>query len=67
MGLSRAVSRYESTIENTIQERILTLQNSKRALAIAILGEGRTKNLKLSLEVLMVCSGLEERTTKTCT
>ncbi|KAH9974278.1 SNF2 family N-terminal domain-containing protein [Lactifluus volemus] len=41
------------TIEKTVEERILALQNSKRALTAAALSGDRLKNLKLGLEDLM--------------
>lgn len=41
------VSTYKLTIENTVEERILTLEDSKRALATAALGGDKIKNLKL--------------------
>jgi len=52
-GQTRDVNIYKLTIENTVEERILTLQNGKRALATAALGGDRIKNLKLGLEDLM--------------
>lgn len=53
LGQTRDVNIYKLTIENTVEERILTLQNSKRALTTAALGGDRIKNLKLGLEDLM--------------
>jgi SNF2 family DNA or RNA helicase len=44
---------YKLTIEKTVEERILALQNSKRALTAAALSGDRLKNLKLGLEDLM--------------
>lgn len=41
------VSTYKLTIENTVEERILTLEDSKRALATAALGGDKIENLKL--------------------
>ena len=35
-GQTRDVNIYKLTIENTVEERILTLQNSKRALAVRL-------------------------------
>jgi SNF2 family DNA or RNA helicase len=52
-GQTRDVNIYKLTIENTVEERILTLQESKRALATAALGGDKIKNLKLGLEDLM--------------
>jgi SNF2 family DNA or RNA helicase len=53
LGQTRDVNIYKLTIENTVEERILALQNSKRALATAALSGDRLKNLKLGLEDLM--------------
>ena len=53
LGQTRDVNIYKLTIENTVEERILALQNSKRALAAAALSGDRLKNLKLGLEDLM--------------
>jgi SNF2 family DNA or RNA helicase len=53
LGQTRDVNIYKLTIENTVEERILTLQENKRALATAALGGDRIKNLKLGLEDLM--------------
>lgn len=52
-GQTRDVNIYKLTIENTVEERILTLQNNKRALATAALSGDKVKNLKLGLEDLM--------------
>ena len=46
LGQTRDVNIYKLTIENTVEERTLTLQNSKCALATAALGGDRIKNLK---------------------
>ncbi|KAI9513461.1 SNF2 family N-terminal domain-containing protein [Russula earlei] len=54
LGQTRDVNIYKLTIENTVEERILALQNSKRALATAALSGDRIKNLKLGLEDLMM-------------
>jgi len=53
LGQTRDVNRYRLTIENTVEERILALQNSKRAFTAAALSGDRLKNLKLGLEDLM--------------
>ena len=53
-GQTRDVNIYKLTIENTVEERILTLQNSKRALATAALSGDRIKNLKLGLDDLVM-------------
>ena len=53
MGQTRDVHIYKLTIENTVEERILALQEGKRALAAAALSGDRIKNLKLGLEDLM--------------
>jgi SNF2 family DNA or RNA helicase len=53
LGQTRDVNIYKLTIENTVEERILALQENKRALATAALGGDRIKNLKLGLDDLM--------------
>jgi len=53
LGQTRDVNIYKLTIENTVEARILALQENKRALATAALGGDRIKNLKLGLEDLM--------------
>ena len=53
LGQTRDVNIYKLTIEGTVEERILALQESKRALATAALGGDKIKNLKLGLDDLM--------------
>lgn len=53
LGQTRDVHIYKLTIENTVEQRILALQDGKRALAAAALSGDRIKNLKLGLEDLM--------------
>jgi len=53
LGQTRDVHIYKLTIENTVEQRILTLQEGKRALATAALSGDRIKNLKLGLDDLM--------------
>ena len=53
LGQTRDVHIYKLTIENTVEQRILSLQDGKRALAAAALSGDRIKNLKLGLEDLM--------------
>ena len=53
LGQTRDVHIYKLTIENTVEQRILALQDGKRALATAALSGDRIKNLKLGLEDLM--------------
>jgi SNF2 family DNA or RNA helicase len=53
LGQTRDVNIYKLTIENTVEQRILTLQESKRALATATLGGDKINKLKLDLEDLM--------------
>ena len=53
LGQTRDVNIYKLTVEKTVEERILALQESKRALATAALGGDKFKNLKLGLEDLM--------------
>ncbi|KAI0058318.1 hypothetical protein BV25DRAFT_1830155 [Artomyces pyxidatus] len=52
-GQTRDVNIYKLTIEKTVEERILTLQEQKRALAAAALSGDKVKNMKLGLEDLM--------------
>ena len=53
LGQTRDVHIYKLTIENTVEQRILALQDGTRALAAAALSGDRIKNLKLGLEDLM--------------
>ncbi|KAN0121109.1 hypothetical protein V8E52_003697 [Russula decolorans] len=53
MATSTSTSTDKLTIENTVEERILAFQKSKRALATAALTGDKIKNLKLGLEDLM--------------
>ncbi len=53
LGQTRDVNIYKLTIENTVEQRILALQEGKRALTAAALSGDRLKNLKLGLEDLM--------------
>ncbi|KAH9064612.1 SNF2 family N-terminal domain-containing protein [Lactarius vividus] len=53
LGQTRDVHIYKLTIENTVEQRILALQDGKRALATAALSGDRIKNLKLGLDDLM--------------
>ncbi|KAI0267408.1 SNF2 family N-terminal domain-containing protein [Gloeopeniophorella convolvens] len=52
-GQTRDVNIYKLTIEKTVEERILTLQDNKRTLANAALSGDKMKNMKLGLEDLM--------------
>ena len=52
-GQKRDVNIFKLTIENTVEERILTLQEQKRGLAAAALSGDKMKNMKLGLEDLM--------------
>lgn len=60
-GQTGDVSTYKLTIENTVEGHILTLQDSKLALATAALGSDKFKNLRLG-QALMVLfgSGMED-------
>ncbi|THH19390.1 hypothetical protein EW146_g1739 [Bondarzewia mesenterica] len=52
-GQKRDVNIYKLTIEKTVEERILTLQNTKRALADAALSGDKIKNSKLGMDDLL--------------
>ncbi|KAL5520694.1 hypothetical protein ACEPAF_2696 [Sanghuangporus sanghuang] len=52
-GQTRSVNIYKLTIEETVEERILALQEKKRALAAAALGGDKIKNSRLGLEELL--------------
>ncbi|KAA1474425.1 hypothetical protein DENSPDRAFT_882790 [Dentipellis sp. KUC8613] len=52
-GQKRDVNIYKLTIEKTVEERILALQDTKRALANAALSGDKLKNNKLGLDDLM--------------
>lgn len=53
-GQMKPVSIYKLTIKNTVEERILQLQENKRQLAAAALSGDRVKkNAGLGLEELM--------------
>ncbi|KAJ3071865.1 hypothetical protein HDU98_004671, partial [Podochytrium sp. JEL0797] len=52
IGQTRDVKVYRLTIQNTIEDRILALQENKRAIAAGALGEGDLKVGRLSLSDL---------------
>ncbi|TFY77491.1 hypothetical protein EWM64_g6519 [Hericium alpestre] len=52
-GQERDVNIYKLTIDKTVEERILALQDTKRALADAALSGDKLKNNKLDLNDLM--------------
>lgn len=52
-GQKRDVNIYKLTIEKTVEERILLLQEKKRALASAALAGDKLKNSRLGLDDLM--------------
>ncbi|KAH8112239.1 P-loop containing nucleoside triphosphate hydrolase protein [Phellopilus nigrolimitatus] len=52
-GQTRNVNIYKLTIEQTVEERILALQEKKRELAAAALSGDKLKNSRLGLEDLM--------------
>ncbi|EIW72382.1 hypothetical protein TREMEDRAFT_70705 [Tremella mesenterica DSM 1558] len=53
LGQTKDVNIYKLTIEETVEKRILELQDSKRELAKAALSGEGAKNLKLTLNDLM--------------
>ncbi|KAI5118940.1 hypothetical protein M0805_006286 [Coniferiporia weirii] len=52
-GQTRGVNIYKLTVEQTVEERILALQDKKRELAAAALSGDKLKNSRLGLEDLM--------------
>ena len=50
------VNIYKSTIEDKIEERILAILKSKRALATAVIGGDKIKNLSLTWKISSPCS-----------
>lgn len=52
-GQTRQVNIFKLTIEKTVEERILQLQDSKRQLAAAALSGDKLKNMKLGMDDLM--------------
>ncbi|EJD05330.1 uncharacterized protein FOMMEDRAFT_138838 [Fomitiporia mediterranea MF3/22] len=52
-GQTRTVNIYKLTIEQTVEERILALQEKKRELAAAALSGDKLKNSRLGLDDLM--------------
>ncbi|KAI0088296.1 SNF2 family N-terminal domain-containing protein [Irpex rosettiformis] len=53
MGQKRTVNIHKLSIPDTVEERILQLQEKKRALAQAALSGDKMKNMKLGLDDLM--------------
>ncbi|EIW80017.1 hypothetical protein CONPUDRAFT_126467 [Coniophora puteana RWD-64-598 SS2] len=52
-GQTRAVNIHKLTIEDTVEQRILELQEKKRALAAAALSGDKLKNMKLGMDDLL--------------
>ncbi|KAH7929303.1 hypothetical protein BV22DRAFT_1110033 [Leucogyrophana mollusca] len=52
-GQTRDVNIFKLTIEKTVEERILDLQEKKRALAAAALSGDKLKNMKLGMDDLL--------------
>ncbi|KAH7910542.1 SNF2 family N-terminal domain-containing protein [Hygrophoropsis aurantiaca] len=52
-GQTRDVNIFKLTIENTVEERILKLQEEKRALIAAALSGDKLKNMKLGMDDLL--------------
>ncbi|KZT30161.1 hypothetical protein NEOLEDRAFT_1238288 [Neolentinus lepideus HHB14362 ss-1] len=61
LGQKRPVHIYTLTTEDTIEGRILELQEKKRALAVAALSGERLKGQKLTLEELLALFGIHAR------
>lgn len=53
LGQTRNVNIYKLTVEKTVEERILALQEKKRELAAAALSGDKIKNSKLAMDDLM--------------
>ena len=53
LGQTRNVNIHKLSIPDTVEERILELQEKKRALATAALAGDKLKNMKLGLDDLM--------------
>ncbi|PSR75765.1 hypothetical protein PHLCEN_2v8882 [Hermanssonia centrifuga] len=53
LGQTRTVNIHKLSIPDTVEERILELQEKKRALATAALAGDKLKNMKLGLDDLM--------------
>ncbi|TFL03806.1 SNF2 family N-terminal domain-containing protein [Pterulicium gracile] len=70
MGQTRDVSIWKLKIDDTVEDRILALQDSKRALAAAALSGDKIKNLKLGRDDLLALfrsGGRDDRTTRKIT
>ncbi len=52
-GQTKDVNIYKLTVGNTVEDRILQLQDKKRELAAAALTGDKLKNSKLGLDDLM--------------
>ncbi|KAJ7217158.1 SNF2 family DNA-dependent ATPase [Mycena pura] len=53
VGQKRPVNIFKLKIDNTVEDRILALQDQKRELAMAALSGDKIKNMKLGMEDLM--------------
>ncbi|KAF8205756.1 P-loop containing nucleoside triphosphate hydrolase protein [Mycena galopus ATCC 62051] len=53
VGQTRQVNIFKLKIDNTVEDRILTLQDKKRELARAALSGDKIKNMKLGMEDLL--------------
>ena len=53
VGQDKDVNIYKLTIDETVEQRILELQDAKRRLAAAALSGDKVKNSKLRLEDLL--------------
>lgn len=53
LGQKRTVNIHKLSVPNTVEERILELQEKKRTLAAAALAGDKIKNMKLGLDDLM--------------
>ncbi|KAJ7911747.1 P-loop containing nucleoside triphosphate hydrolase protein [Mycena leptocephala] len=53
VGQTRPVSIYKLKIDNTVEDRILALQDRKRELARAALSGDKIKNMKLGMDDLL--------------
>ena len=64
LGQTRDVHIYKLTIENTVEQRILALQDGKRALAAAALSGDRIKTSSSVWKTSWHCSDLGRDTTR---
>ncbi|KAH8101775.1 SNF2 family N-terminal domain-containing protein [Cristinia sonorae] len=57
LGQTKNVNIYKLSVPNTVEERILELQEKKRALATAALSGDKLKNMRLGMDDLMALFG----------